>query len=78
MTYPEKIKLVKKAITDLHIPGVSVQTRYNTYYPMGAPMAQLVGFTDANNQGRRRYRTRNGKRHLAPRSHPCYRLLYAA
>ncbi len=38
-------------ITDLHIPGVYAQTSFTTYYPMGAPDAQLVGFTNNNNQG---------------------------
>jgi cell division protein FtsI (penicillin-binding protein 3) len=40
-----------QSIMDMRIPGIYAQTHYQTYYPMGEPLAQVVGFTDNNNKG---------------------------
>lgn len=42
---------VAQKVTELGIPGVNAELRQKTYYPQGAAMAQLVGFTDSNNKG---------------------------
>ena len=38
-------------ITDLRLPGVYAELQQKTYYPLGPALAQLVGFTNNNNQG---------------------------
>ncbi|NCX93896.1 MAG: penicillin-binding protein 2, partial [Gammaproteobacteria bacterium] len=40
-----------KTIADLKIPGVVIENKPETFYPLGATTAQLVGFTDVNNAG---------------------------
>ncbi|MDA7742568.1 penicillin-binding protein 2 [Francisellaceae bacterium] len=40
-----------KALKALHVPGVYLKKHLRTYYPEGNAMAQLVGFTNANDQG---------------------------
>lgn len=42
---------IANQIADLQIPGVSMQLKQKTYYPQGASMAQLVGFTNSHNRG---------------------------
>lgn len=42
---------VANQITDLQIPGVYAELKQKSFYPQGASMAQLVGFTDNANKG---------------------------
>lgn len=42
---------VAQQVMALRIPGVAVEVHYTSYYPMGAPLAPLIGFTNINNQG---------------------------
>jgi len=38
-------------VTDLRLDGVYAEIQQRSYYPLGAPLAQLVGFTNDANQG---------------------------
>ncbi len=40
-----------KAVVALDIPGVNVQREYKRYYPDGAAMAHVLGFTNIDDQG---------------------------
>ena len=40
-----------QSIVDMRVPGIYTETHYNTYYPMGEPAAQVIGFTNNDNQG---------------------------
>jgi cell division protein FtsI (penicillin-binding protein 3) len=40
-----------QAIAALKIPGVYIEQVFQTFFPSGPSAAQLVGFTDTNNQG---------------------------
>ena len=40
-----------KTLMDKHLPGVYLETQYRSYYPVGEATAQLVGFTNVNNEG---------------------------
>jgi len=43
--------MVAKNIEKLHIPGVNFQQEYKRYYPEGEGMAQLLGFTNIDDNG---------------------------
>ena len=49
----EQEEIVDKIISilDLNILGVSSQKEYKRFYPAGEVTAQLVGFTDINDNG---------------------------
>ena len=38
-------------VMDLNIPGVELQREYRRYYPLGSSVANLIGFTDIDDQG---------------------------
>lgn len=38
-------------VTDLRLDGVYAELKQKSFYPLGASMAQLIGFTDNNNKG---------------------------
>ncbi len=40
-----------EAIKNLKVPGIYVENAPETFYPLGAAAAQILGFTDVNNQG---------------------------
>jgi cell division protein FtsI (penicillin-binding protein 3) len=42
---------VAAEVTDLHIPGVSLQNEYRRYYPASEVTAHLLGFTDVDDKG---------------------------
>lgn len=43
--------MLAKEITDLNIPGVNFQQEFKRYYPEGVSAAQLLGFTNVDDNG---------------------------
>ncbi len=40
-----------KQVMDLAVPGVAIQREYRRFYPFGSSVANLIGFTDIDDQG---------------------------
>ncbi len=51
--YLKRALLVEHAqhVLDLNIPGVALQREYRRFYPFGSAIANLIGFTDIDDQG---------------------------